>query len=252
MHLGRTTEARTRWKEFHENFLPVAPTEIGPPSAERTASQIIVEQISDPDGVWSALIRDLYVAEAFLSLDDTAGAIQHFRTAASSNSTDVHRWSHAVTLSQLLLIADRHAEYLDQVSQHLLPLSMKIRADPDSPPSWDWMTTPNSDSVILFSSAMTLLPACSPEFLKQVEDDLVTKLALDCQTLRTPRDHTANLAIDLILQACHAAQANEAGQQAASARVQRNPARASLLPAEGVAGVIQQLRELTAATMSGD
>src|SRR5262249_23209828 len=111
--LGRDVEARERLERFTKTFLP-APTDPSGKTADAALDQALAQRLRDilgPDSVFAALLRDLYAAEVFLSLDAAEDAESYFREAMVTAKTDAARLSAAIVLGQVLLLQGKRSEY---------------------------------------------------------------------------------------------------------------------------------------------
>src|SRR5262249_50403631 len=98
--LGRGAEAQAKLEQFRKGCRPVigalgraSPIQIAP--AGRTVEQWIAD-LSDPKTLSGQLLRDLYEAEVFLSLDAAPDGEAFFRRELAAAKSDEEKLSHAV------------------------------------------------------------------------------------------------------------------------------------------------------------
>jgi hypothetical protein len=243
--LGRKPEAEARFKKFRASFAERLrewkPVPVARPGFEGGFEQIL-HDLADPMSPSALLLRDFYCAEVFLSLDAAEDGSEFFRAAIRTAHSDRERLSSSLTLGQLLLLQQNYPEYTRLMSETVLPLLLKMR-----PPQERGTSRNQTDSeAALFPAAfLTLLPLYVPEFLASLPDDQVQALRLRWLTLREQAaDDRTRLAVDLFLSASAQRLRHDAEQREADQRIEENPARAQLLPREGVAGLIKQVHEL--------
>ena len=127
--LGRDAEAGAKLEQFRRLFaLPAADA-----GAARGAD----------------LLRDLYTAEVFLSLDAAADGRASFRRAIREAASDEQRLSAALVLSQVLLAEGRGEEYLELACDVALPNLLRV-----------WKQE-NGSEFIWPSSDQKILPTCA-------------------------------------------------------------------------------------------
>src|SRR5262249_27888543 len=85
--------------------------------------------------------------------------------------TDEEKYSHAVTLAQLLLLQQKNREYVDLMAKTVLPLALKI-GDANVLASFSTSLTLNhmQQLVVVATAGLTLMPLADPEFLATVTD----------------------------------------------------------------------------------
>ena len=72
------------------------------------------------------MLRDLYVAEVFLSLDAAQDGEAFFRNALRQADTDEARLSREIVLGQILLLQGKHQEYAKLATEAIAPLLTKV------------------------------------------------------------------------------------------------------------------------------
>lgn len=233
--LGKEAEAQTRLKRFQRTFAALfAPSGQGRPP------------MKEYDRFLAALLRDLYAAEVFLSLDAVKEGQRFFHAALATAPTDAERLSGAIVLGQMLLLEKKHAEYADLVADTVLPLLAKV-GRPGAPEQNRLNgLTPLMvlGELALFPIDLTVLPLCAPEFLATLTDEQVRALIPRWTKPPAPgADDESRLLTDLFLEAAYARLGQKKNQEEAGARAQANPARARFLP-QGVTERVKEAREL--------
>src|SRR5262249_41111459 len=140
------------------------------------------------------------------------------------------RLSRAAVLGQILLLQGKRKEYLDLLSETVLPLLLA----PRNPPPEKKADGPSPESLLDLVRNLVLLPAFSPAFLAEVPADGLRAAAGRWQALREKAANDLDrLHVDLFLEAAWGRLGDEARSGEAAARVRVNPARAALLPEGG-------------------
>ncbi len=236
--LGREAEARARLEEFRRRYRPRPPAANNAPQAADELRRML-----DASPVGAALVRDLYAAEVFLSLDAADDGEAFFRAAAASAETDADRLSGALVLSQMLLLKKDHAGYARQITETVLPLLFKVWKPQAGASAWD---ASGPQQPLFWAAGLTLLPLFDATFVAGLPEEQVRGMAARWQELRGQAgDDATRLAADLFLEAAYARLGNEGARREAAKRLESNPARAALMP-EGAAGVIRAVREAPA------
>ncbi len=123
---GRAADAKAAWDRFDPASAHwAAPGQI-PPNLLGPAADADRAARADFDAITA---RHRFIAEAFVSLELIGDGTAYFREHLTAG-TDADRLSAALALSQLLLLADRKADYAECVAAHVLPLA--IRAAPNA------------------------------------------------------------------------------------------------------------------------
>jgi Tol biopolymer transport system component len=235
--LGLSEKARQRRRLFEESFLPELPA---PPKAP-VAGQPAPVGAADLQPTKEQLLHwhDLYIAEAFLSLDAREDAENYFRGRLQKANSESDRLSKALVLTQFLLMANKNEEYAELATDTVLPLLLG---------TWKARTQPlgsNMPNLILaYSDGLCLLPLFTPEFLASLSDQQVRGLVPRWQKLR-PRadDDVKRLGIDLFLEAAARRLDRKAEQQEAAGRIAANPAQLEILGEKGVEGLLAGVRQ---------
>jgi hypothetical protein len=232
--LGQPGEARARLEAFRHAYGPELPAQLMPFSAtQETRSG------GEVPPLFQDLLRDLYAAEVFLSLDAAVDGREFFRTALAAADTDAARLGSAVVMSQLLLLEKKEREYAALVTDTILPLLLK---------AWPSAAGPRPDGLDFRTFLLwDLLPLYAPEFLARLPERQLREATPRWQALRTGAgDDETRLLIDLFLEAAQRRLGREAERLEVVGRIAGNPARAKLLPAGGVPELLRQVRTLHA------
>jgi hypothetical protein len=236
--MGQREKARQQRRLFEENFLPDLPA---PPKA-RDAAQ------PDPFGAaglqptreqllhW----RDLYIAEAYLSLDAIEDGERFFREHLRTACSDVDRLSKALVLTQFLLLRNKNEEYAELATDTVLPLLLQTWKPRTQPlPGQDW-----ANLILAYSDGLSLVPLFTPEFLDGLSEKQVRDFLPRWEKLR-PRadDDVKRLGIDLFLEAAARRLARKELQEEEAHRIAANPAGKEILGDEGIKGLIASVRK---------
>ena len=218
--LGRTTHAQARIDKYRKST----------PQSVST-SWIAANPTPTPEEV--GFTRDAIAAEVFLSLDQPEEALAYLRQSLKDAANDEARCRTGIVLAQMLLLLDRKVEYVDLLSETLLPAFLK---------SWPKVPVERREAFVTWAG-ITGLPAASPKFLSVIPDAKMRQLLPRCQS-RLPQatDDVGKLAIDVLLDATSKRLGNELERRAAEARIQSNPTRSQYLP-NGVDAQIESIRQ---------
>lgn len=226
--LGKEAEARAKLEQFRASFAPVPK-----PAA-----------MSQWDHFWAGLVRDLYAAEVFVSVDAAPESIPYFQGALAAAQTDGDRLSSAVVLAQILLLQKDHTGYADLVTDTIRPLVLKLGKTDDlhilGP------AVQGTQELVRLPVELTVLPIFTPEFLATLSDEQLRALIPRWTAQEaTKAEDDFRLMTDLFLTAAYERVGPAKEQKAAAARVESNPARTAFLP-KGLAERIKEMRELPA------
>jgi hypothetical protein len=199
--LGRDADARTKLTQFRKEFKPVFGRANLPMQGFSLGGRNVEQwekDLTDPNNLSGQLLRDLYEAEVFLSLDAATDGESFFRQDLEAAQTDVERLSHAVVLEQFLLLQKKRREYAELTAKTVTPLLVKMW-DPDALEKIK--TTVDLERVeqlvLMGVGGITLIPMLDPDFLKGVPDDALAACVPDLKTL------AAKAKDDLTQQGCH-------------------------------------------------
>jgi hypothetical protein len=238
--LGRTQEAEARLKQFRDTFLSSLTAE---PAPVEDPNLQALRRLLLPGGVLSPLVRDLYAAEVFLSLDAAADAEGFFRRELDATAGHAERLSAALVLSQVLLLEKKHRDYARLATETLAPLLVRFSPPPAVGKEAE---TAEADTLLHVAGVLALMPLFAPDFLAGLPADEAGKLAPRWQTLRdkATSDHGRYVS-DLVLRALYQRLGREAERAAAAERVRTNPAGTTLGFAlgEDIGKSIEELRQ---------
>src|SRR5262249_48082485 len=117
--IGRDKEAQAKLAHFKLAFVPEfrrEQSQKAQPSGDLDFGRS-VEELLQPHGFFTPLLRDLYAAEVFLSLDAAEDGEAYFRTAMASADNDSARLASAIVLSQMLLVEGKYHAYADLAAE---------------------------------------------------------------------------------------------------------------------------------------
>ena len=242
--LGRADEAEAKLAEFERTFFPLA-AEI-PETATPEEQQLVADQnqFLDAQTPMPRLLRNLYMAEVFLSLEAAADAEAFFRAALETAPHENAQLADAIALSQILLVHQKTAEYADFATNTLAPLvKQTFRFEQYGPAA--------EDSALLLLpehlAVTSLVPMFSDEFVAGLAPEQVGALVPKWEALREQSDHdTAKLGCDLFLQAAYQRLDRPADQRRVEQDLAKNPQRDKLLPEGGIKELVSEFRKLIA------
>src|SRR5581483_6471412 len=102
MKLGREAEAAAKLARFRKTYLDFSDRQLEPLSDVKIDQRSLGQWLRDvlaPESLTGALLRDLYLAEAFLSIDAVVEGEQFFRRAVGAAPNDTTRLSSALVLA---------------------------------------------------------------------------------------------------------------------------------------------------------
>ncbi len=190
--LGRPEAAKAKLDEFRKAFPPHIQTS-NDPNVPANFPELETELRKEfaPDGLLTALVRDFYCAEVFLSLDAAADAETYFRDELKAATTDAARLSSTLVLSQILLLENKRLEYADLTTDVLMPLMLQYPLDPKpaAPPSGNIASAP---LVAQFGGGLAVAPLFAPSFLKGIPEKNVEALVERWLALRDKANTETN------------------------------------------------------------
>lgn len=229
--LDRNVESVQMLAEFHEKFLPDLPADDATlPGFVWDAA--VLRRAVQPDGLWAALLRDFYIAEACLSLNSPEEAQHYLEQPGQQTDSSVTRLSNAIVLSQLLLLQSRYDYYADFVTRTLLPAVIDELAGmpKGAEQPFDWIQSENPRSLIVFSAGLAMLPMFSAEFLEELDRDQIETLSPEWVKLRGRSElPVCHLATDLFLRSASVRLKNAELQKTATTLLKSNPVRGRVL-----------------------
>jgi hypothetical protein len=184
--LGRHDEAALRLRHFRKTFPPPLPDlRLGQVVIDGRPLEERIREMMAPDGFAANLVRDLYAAEVFLSVDAAEAGEDHFRRAIADAAEEKERLSAAIALAQLLLLQDKRNRYVELATTEIVSSIVAIDLPAEFGLDGRWLDV---DGVLLVAGAFSLLPIASEEFLVGVDEALVAELAETGERLRA-RSH---------------------------------------------------------------
>jgi hypothetical protein len=247
--LGRTEEAQARLDRFRRRFVIEGPppgTQDSPPQdpAASPPATDPLEQIFagllKPGSLSQAILPDLYMAEALLSVDAAEDAHEFFTRSMTDATSPMARLSSALVLTQVLLLQQKHAEYAAFATGKLWPLLLENW----KPVNGDVTTGQLDDqSLMVLFGGLALLPMFDADFLAGLPKDKLEEVRVQWEAA-SARDDVTRLAIDLVLHATYQTLGSDQEALEVDERIQTNPTRSQFLDDGGIAGAIKSLREL--------
>jgi hypothetical protein len=235
--LGRHEEARRRLEQFRSTFFPevALPHEQDMPAndAFRPVREAL-KALLDSEGLAGSLLRDLYVAEVFLSLDAAADGEEFFRQELKDKQAPTAgRLSKAVVLGQLLLLQDKRRAHAQLTAETIAPALLELHRPGLDLTGWNQLAAPRApqewrDSVqelaLTVGGGSALLPLCFPEFLAGLPDEQVRVLGDRWQQLRAgAADDVSRRVLDLALYASYHRLGMQKEKADAAARLAKGP-----------------------------
>lgn len=226
--LGRPAEAAARWADFEQNFYPAPPVVRNPGepipldehAADAVANDLLTQIFGPQTELMKPFLKDLFLAEVFLSVDGLDEALAHFRRPAPEAETDEFAFSRAVVLAQLLLIARDHEEYFKHCTDVVAPLALKL---------WipDKAGQPNDTNnlALQMTAGLCLAPLFRSEFIEQLPKEMVEQQIVAWKQLA--QEHDSGLpaaAIDLVLRAAAPKLDDKATEKQVAEHLAANPA----------------------------
>jgi hypothetical protein len=226
--LGRADEAREKLARFEQAFRRRPDT--GP-----------LRRVLDPELPYAALLRDLYAAEVFFSLDAIEDGERFFWEAPTG--TDQDRLSRALVLSQLLLAQKKREEYAELAASEIVPLVLRLGQTAQGSTGLD----SHPKGLLLTLAGLALLPLCAPEFLAELPEGQVWELSSRWRELsdRARCDDVVRVGIDLLREAA-CRRLGWAEREALVPRIQENPARSEMPGGEQSSRIIAAARDRAA------
>jgi hypothetical protein len=206
-----------------------------------------LREILKSDGIFASLLRDLYSAEVFLSLDAASDGETYFREELAAAKNDPAKLSASLVLGQLLLLQGKRAEYAQLAVETMAPLLLKV----ELPLSERKPNELNAQSLLDIVGSIALLPACAPEFLKLLPEQTVRLMLTEWQVLlmKVDRDFQRQQ-VDLFLMAAHGRLGQEEEQMLIERRLNQNKeGPMQMLSVGNVGELIESLRKMNQAAV---
>jgi hypothetical protein len=196
--LGRADEARAKLDQFRRVFLPrfVEPAPGQTPTAGGNSPEHQLQELLGPDRLVGALVRDLYVAEVYLSLDAAADAEVYFRAALGNAETEATRLSRAIVLGQILLLEQKHREFAELTTKTIAPLLAKSLGPLHGDGRGDLL---GATGIVEVVGELAVLPLGTAGFLSRLSDDDVQRLRTCWRTLAADANPSCRPLFDLVL-----------------------------------------------------
>lgn len=234
--LGRNAEARQKLAEFDARFSTDLLRKAGDPT-QRQVMESLLSQFGSNVNLILHLVRDLYIAEVFLSVDAIDDALEFFSVAAEPVESPEQQLSRAFALSQLLLADDDQAKYLAHCTSELVPLILKQWRPAAGDPNAE-----AQNSALSFFGSLALAPLFSTTFIATLEEaDLAAGVDKWEVLRRQTGENRPLLAIDLFLQVAECRLGRDATAGAVAKRIASNPETSKAFPNGDWADEIEKL-----------
>lgn len=257
--LGRDDEAQEKLREFRRTMTidtsDVTPEELLERWTAEDPQQMLGELQTLVDHA-APLIQDMYAAEVYLSLDAAEDGIAFFQRSLNEASTDHEKVSHALVLSQLLLLTEQHEQYARLVTETVAPIVLTLLEPTDAEPAeepadadvvdeptdsdlakestdsvvaeeleefGEWCRS-NETSMVAFLTWVALNPMFSADFLATIPPSCLEELVGTWRELRAQADDNIERAgADLFLRAALKTLERPEEQQVVEQRLADNP-----------------------------
>ncbi len=245
--LNRHEEAQGKLRQFNDAFLPTPDDLLGPRILQAVNGlEGRLREALQPGSVLGLLLKDLYAAEAFLSLDAVEDGEAYFRQAVADSSTDAARLSSSLVLGQMLLLQKKHRDFADLATEVIFPLRFKLWK-PENPNPGQARDLFDLQPIFDLVCTAGLLPVYSPEFLALLSEEHVRSLTPQWEKWRAALAHEqARLEAELFLYAACGRLGRMQEQAEAERRLRDHPAGQRLHDGD-VAGWSRRFRTTTRA-----
>jgi hypothetical protein len=250
--LGRPEEARAKLDQFRRQFLP---TSVEPFNGQRSPAGVTVDgktlerQLQDllaGDTFIGSLLRDMYAAEVYMSLDAPADGEAYFRAVLDQADTEAARLSRAVALGQILLLEGKYRQYADLATQTIAPLLIKAVKPVSAGERRDFL---EANILTQFVGSLALLPLGASEFLALQSDEQLKNILVQWEKLHAGANDESRTLIDLVLHGLYKGLGREKERQETALRLKNRPGE-SLMPAvdgesgKAIVALHAQMRDL--------
>jgi hypothetical protein len=247
--LGRHAEAEERLARFRMTYLRLPDKDVGPLLDTKVGEHTLgwwLRDLLGPEKLPGALLRDLYMAEVFLSVDAAEDGERFFRRSLDAAPSDGTRLSSALVLAQFLLLEKKHAAYADLAAGTIAPLLFRAQQRINAAkPATEATPQALADLGTVYAGGLVLLPLAAPEFLAGLPQDRVRALLARWQALAPEaRDEVSRLEIDLGLLAIYERLGLEKERRAVAERLEKGRTFEQTVPgSRNVSDLIEQLRK---------
>lgn len=189
VRLGRNSDAAEKWSEFEENFYPVIKSE------DKSSAIDFANVLGSQSALVKPFLRDLFIAETFLSVDGFKEALEHFSNRQIETLSDAEALSRFLILGQLMLIARDNSGYLKHSTDVVAPLAMKVLQA-------DLLMTSTRDSMVPLAIGMSLAPLFRADFFEQLPREIAQETIEKWSELSPdPNSGLPVVAINLVIRA---------------------------------------------------
>jgi Tol biopolymer transport system component len=243
--LGRDAEAREKLEQVKRLFTPAVNGDAKKPDPNDPIHAIpLLNGLLNQNADTALLLRDLYAAEVFLSLNAAVEGQAFFEKEFTDAPTEEAKISAALALSQIHLLRNQHVDYARLATDVLLPFVLK-NWKPKANGDIDWFG--QDESGLVSMSVLALAPLTIPDFVKTLPAEEVQKLIPRWLESRASVKHEGpQLGCDLILRAAHDRLGHEKEKKEIADRIDKNPARERLWPPEAEKNPVRAIRDAIA------
>jgi hypothetical protein len=239
--LRRDADANEKLAQFEREFWPTLPKGAKGDRDEGPGAAEFVLTLADAKSPHGAMMRDLYVAEVFLSLDAADDGEVYFRDGLKNASTDSERLNKAAVLSQFLLLKKEHEAYLQLVNTTLLPLL--VSQDAFASATGENAGSPISQLSYFTGRQLAVLPFCDPEFVKLLDPRQVRDSLARLEELRKiAMNNRQRLWLDIMIHTAYGRLGPANDAVAAGKRIAENPERLDAQHGKNAVALIEELR----------
>jgi hypothetical protein len=216
--LRRDAEAQARLEEFDATFFPDKNVLWSENDGEDTTDSLESDILTDEFSM--KLLKDFYVAEVMLSVDQHEESLIWFRAACDPGDHDtLARLSGSVVLAQLLLLADRNDEFLIHCTETVAPIARDVFRSNERD-----NTDEDKSRLLQALVGAGVGPMFNREFIDLLPEELVRKSAQTWSALREVEETPElQLAADLYLRNAYARLEVKSLADKANQRVAANP-----------------------------
>jgi tetratricopeptide (TPR) repeat protein len=224
--LGRHEEAAAKLARFRNTYLRISDQQLEPLSGVKIDNRSLEQWLRDalaPETLTGALLRDLYMAEAFLAVDAVADGERFFHRAVDTAPNDSARLSSALVLAEFLLLQQKFAAYTELATGTVAPLLLRMQGSLATPNSGVLLTPQEIVlGVTVGVGGLVLLPLGSAEFMAGLPEERARALLPRWQKLANDaRDDFSRLEVDLVLDATYQRLGMEVERRAVTQRLEK-------------------------------
>jgi tetratricopeptide (TPR) repeat protein len=221
--LGRAEEARAKLDQFQRLVLPKF-AEAGNGLDETLRGMLA------PSSFVGSLLKDMYSAEVFLSLDAPQDAEAFFRSGLGQADSDAARLSRAIVLGQILLLEKKYQGYANLTTETIAPL---LAAVLKSVPAGRGGNLLDPTNLVELVGEMALLPMGASDFLARLPEQQIREMRSRWEIQRAKASDASRPLLDLVLHGLYRALGLEQERREAAARIKNRQVPSLVLPVSG-------------------